>query len=87
MRYLDTESQKVFAEFVNRPIWQDIKLCLDDRRPESLDVKDPTHVSAAKGHKRAGWDEMLAALEKLPFETDPTPPDPFDRPAVTITED
>lgn len=88
MRTLLPPHQASLAEFIRSPLWFAVrKLCLDERMPETPDVKDPSHVAAAKGHQRAGFEAAFAAIEALPFEKDDTPKGPFDRPAVMITED
>lgn len=85
--YLSEANQKLAGDFLNGPLWSDFRRCLLARRPQPADVKDEPHVSSAKGHKRAAWDEMIAEIEKLPFEHAETDSDPFERPAVAITED
>lgn len=87
MRYLSPENRIVLGEFLGKPLWGEIKLCLLDRRPVAADTNDPSHVAAAKGHKRAGYEIALEAIEKLVVEYSEDAPDPFLRPAVAITAD
>lgn len=87
MKYLLPPHQKVLGEFINGPLWAAVKECMRDRAPEPPDTKDPSHIAAAKGHRRAQHDATIAAIEQLPFEQDETPQSPFMRPAVAITED
>jgi len=86
-RYLDPAIQKLAGEFLNGPLWQEIKRCLIARRPETAHVKDEIHVASAKGHVRAGYELTIAEIEKLPFEHAENATSAFERPAVTITED
>lgn len=87
MRYLLPPHQAALAEFINGQLWSEVKLCLKDRGPEQPNVKDESHVAAAKGHQRAAAEATIDAIEKLAFEIDETPRSPFERPAVAITED
>lgn len=74
-------------DFVNSSLWMDLRRCVMARRPTKPDPTDPSHVAAARGHQRAGFEAAIEAIEALPFEVDETPVDPFSRPAVAITED
>lgn len=87
MKYLLSPHQKALAEFINGQLWAEIKSCLKDRAPEKPDVKDESHVAAAKGHKRTAFEEAIEAIESLPFEHDETKTSPMMRPAVAYTED
>jgi hypothetical protein len=84
---LSSDNQKLAGDFVNGLLWKEIKRVLFEREPESPSVKDEVHVAAAIGHKRAGYELAIAELEKIPFEHADEVPSPFDRPAVSITED
>ena len=85
--YLNNANKKAAGDFLNGVLWKDLKRCLEERRPPHPDAKDDIHVAAAKGHKRAGFEEAVAAIEKLPFEYSQDQENPFSRPAVSITED
>lgn len=87
MKYLLDAHQKALAEFINGQLWAEVKACLRDRAPEQPDVKDPSHVAAAKGHQRAAFDKTIGQIEALAFEHDDTPRNPFERPAIAITDD
>lgn len=87
MIYLQKTNQKAAADLLNGMVWQDIKRCLLDRRPPAPDAKDPSHIAAARGHQRAGFEAAIEAIEKLPFEFNEEPQSPFARPAVSITAD
>lgn len=87
MRFLLPSEQQALAAFVNGELWPRIKICLADRGPEAPDVKDPSHIAAAKGHQRAAFEAAIKAIESLPFEIDETPRSPFERPAVAFTAD
>lgn len=87
MKYLLDAHQKSLAEFINSQLWAEVKTCMRDRAPEKPDVKDPSHVAAAKGHQRAAFEHAIETIEGLPFDHDTTPSDPFARPAVMFTED
>ena len=85
--YLRKELLIPAAEFLNSPLWQDIKKCLLDRRPDSPVSADQPHVAAAKGFERKGFEEAISALEALPFDAAPERVDPFNRPAILETKD
>lgn len=85
--YLHETNLKAAADFLSSPLWQDIKRCLRDRMPEAPVPSDAVHTAAAKGFQRASHDNVIAEIEKLPFENKPTRDEPFSRPAVTHTED
>lgn len=85
--YLRKENQDSVADFLNSPLWQDIKRCLQERRPESPVSVDPVHVAAAKGFERKGYEQAIADIELLPFDRPVVREDPFNRPSVTRTED
>lgn len=85
--YLQPSNQKSAGELLNGVLWADMKKCLLLRRPEPADVKDPSHVAAAKGHARAAYEKCIEDFEKLPFEHPEEKKDVFDRPAVAFTED
>lgn len=87
MKYLLDPHQKALAEFINGQLWAEVKACLRERAPEKPDVKDPSHIAAAKGHQRAAFESVIDKIESLPFEHDETPQSPFERPAVAFTED
>ncbi len=87
MRYLLPSSAKTLAEFMASPLWAEIRLCMDERKPEAPDTKDPSHVAAAKGHRRTGFEEAFIKLKNLPLEFAQEQQSPFARPAVAITED
>lgn len=85
--YLRKENLEAAASFLNSPLWTDIKRCLLERRPEAPVAADAVHVAAAKGFERKGYELALEDIEKLPFELPAERMDPFNRPAVTATED
>ena len=85
--YLSPSNQKLAADFINGLLWQDIERCLLARRPARADTADPTHVAAAKGHVRAGYELALEELRKLPIEEEPKAINPMAIPAVSIIED
>lgn len=85
--FLRQENLEAASEFIAGPVWADLKRCLLDRRPGAPSPEDLPHVAAAKGFQRAAWEAAIAALEKLPYETDSAAADPFDRPAVSETRD
>lgn len=85
--YLRKENLEAAASFLNSPLWTDIKRCLLERRPDAPATIDAVHVAAAKGFERRGFEIAMEELEKLPFELPPERNDPFNRPAVTQTED
>jgi len=87
MIYLQKSNQKAAGEFLNGVLWADFKRCLLARRPPMPDAKDPSHIAAARGHQRAGFEQAIEAIEKLPFEFSEEPVSPFARPAVAITAD
>lgn len=87
MRFLLPQHQKALAEFINSPLWAEVRLCLEDRKTEVPDVRDPSHIAAAKGHQRAGAEKIILAIENLHTQTDDSGASPMDRPAVAITED
>lgn len=87
MIYLQKTNTKAVADFINSPAWADCKRCLYARRPPSPATKDPTHVSAAAGHQRAGYEAAIEAIERIPFEFETEQQSPFARAAVAITED
>lgn len=84
--YITPALQKPAGDFVNSPTWHEVRRALMNRRPEVPDAKDPSHVAAAKGHRRAGYEQAITDIEKLPFETEPVVQDPFKSPAL-FTED
>ena len=82
-QYLSPGNHKLVATFLASPLYLDVKSCLLARRPAAAAATDEIHVAAAKGHIRAGFEAMIAELEKLPLESDPAGvPDPFQRPAL-----
>lgn len=85
--YLRKENQKAALEFLNSPLWTDIKRCLLERRPEPPVPADPIHTAAAKGFERKGYENVISDIEKLPFEIPVEVQSPFDRPAITETQD
>lgn len=87
MIHLQKAYRGVVLEFINGPAWRDVKECLKARMPVSPDPLEPSHVSAARGHQRAGFEKAIDAIEKMPLEFDQDKADPFARPAVAITED
>ena len=86
-RYIQEALRKPAADFVNGPIWREIKRCALESRPPKADVKDPSHVAAAIGHQRAAWDDVIKAIEEIPFDFSKEQRSPFSRPAVAITKD
>ncbi len=84
---LRKENAEPAASFVVSPIWSDIRRVMMLRRPAAPAPEDLPHVAAAKGLRRAAFEKALDAIEKLPFETVEEQADPFDRPAITNTED
>lgn len=87
MRQLLPPSQKTWAEFVNGQLWDEIKMCLMDRMMEAPDVKDPSHIAAAKGHRQAEFLRVIREIENLAIQNEPEIQNPFLRPAVAIQED
>lgn len=85
--YIHEGNRKAAAEFVSGPLWAEFKRCLGQRAPLKPDVTDPSHVAAAKGHQKTGYDKAIEEIEKIPFEFEEKGADPMQRPAVTITED
>jgi hypothetical protein len=85
--YLLPHNRKGAGEFLNSPLWSDLKKCLLARRPLAADAGDETHVAAAKGHQRNGYEKCIDEMEKLAFEFPAEDVDPFKRPALTITQD
>lgn len=85
--YLRKENLKASAEFLNSPLWADIKKCLLERRPEPPLAVDAPHTAAAKGFERKGYEQAIADIEKLPFDLPEEKQDPFNRLAITVTED
>lgn len=85
--YLNPANQKAAGELLNGILWADMKKCLLARRPEAADVKDPSHIAAAKGHARAAYEKCIEEIEKLPFDFPEEKRDAFDRPAISITKD
>lgn len=83
MEYLNKTVKPGALEFVNGPIWADIKRCLLSRRPSGPIPSDQPHEAAAKGFIRCEWDNVIAEIEKLPRDNeDATPSGLFDRPAT-----
>ena len=81
--YLNKETLKGAAEFVNGPIWADIKRVLLARKPSGANFNDEPHVAAAKGFARDAWDRVIEEIERLPRDLPDKPPDGlFDRPAI-----
>lgn len=80
--YLSTGNHKVVATFLMSPLWVEMKRCLYARRPAPAATTDETHVAAAKGHARFGYEQCILDIEKLPTESDQPPPDPFKRDAL-----
>lgn len=87
MIYLQKTNQKAAGDFLNGPLWADMKRCLYARRPPTPATKDPTHVAAAQGHQRAGYEACIEMIERIPFEFETEQQSPFARAAVAITED
>lgn len=85
--YLRKENLEAAASFLNSPLWTDIKRCLLERRPDAPLAVDAVHTAAAKGFERKGYEGAIAEIEKLPFEGPAERADPFNRPAITETED
>ena len=85
--YLRKENQEPALNLLNSPLWTDIKRCLLERRPDAPIPADPVHTAAAKGFERKGYENAIADIEKLPFEFPAESPSPFNRPAITATED
>ena len=82
-QYLSQGNHELVAAFLLSPLWTDIKICLMERRPPAGLATDDTHVAAAKGHIRNGYEMTIFELEKLPLDHDQTQqPDPFQRPAL-----
>lgn len=81
--YLNKELLKPAAEFVNGPVWAEIKRCLLARKPSGANFNDEPHVAAAKGFARDSWDKVIEEIEKLPRDIEDAKPDGiFDRPAI-----
>lgn len=85
--YLRKENLEAAASFINSPLWADIKRCLLERRPDAPVAIDAVHTAAAKGFERKGYESAMTDIEKLPFDLPTERLDPFNRPAVTATED
>lgn len=85
--YLPKESLILAVNFINSPLWRDIKHCLLERRPESPQANEAVHVSAAKGFERKGYENVIELIERLPFETPPVVQNPFERPSILETAD
>lgn len=85
--YLRRENQEAVLNFLNSPLWTDIKRCLLDRRPEPPIPADAVHTAAAKGFERKGYEAAISDIEKLPFEVPSEIQSPFNRPAVIETQD
>lgn len=85
--YLRKENQEAVLNFLNSPLWVDIKRCLLERRPEPPVPADAVHTAAAKGFERKGYEAAISDIEKLPFDLPPEIQSPFNRPAVLATED
>lgn len=85
--YLRKENLEAAASFLNSPLWADIKRCLMERRPDAPVAVDAVHTAAAKGFERKGYESAMTDIEKLPFDLPTERLDPFNRPAVTATED
>ena len=79
--YLLPSNQKLLAELLASTLWQDVERCMRERYPEQPDPKDPSHIAAAKGHQRAGYDRYADELKKLPTDVETTAQNPFDSPA------
>jgi hypothetical protein len=85
--YLHKDNLANAAALINSPLWNDIKRCLMDRRPDAAVAHDEVHTAAAKGFERKGFELAIVEIEKLPFDTPTVRVDPFDRPAITSTQD
>lgn len=80
--------KKALAEFINGTLWKVVKEhCLEHRKPEAPNVKDPSHIAAAKGHQCAGFEAAFRLIEALPFEHSHETESVWARPALAITED
>jgi hypothetical protein len=87
MRYLLPPTQKTLADFINSAVWRETRMVLEERLGEQPHVSDPSHVAAAKGHRRAGAESIIKQIEQLPFEVPPEAENAFARPAVAFTQD
>lgn len=85
--YLRKENQEPAVNLLNSPLWADIKRCLLERRPEPPVPADAVHTAAAKGFERKGYEQAIQDIEKLPFDLPAEVQSPFNRPAITETED
>lgn len=86
-RYLHPTNLAAAGMFVQGEIWRDLKRVLLARCPPSADVTDEIHVAAAKGFKATAWVELIALIERLPFDQPPGPtPSPIPEPLLH-TED
>jgi hypothetical protein len=85
--YLRKENLEAAASLLNSPLWTDIKRCLLERRPDAPLAVDAIHTAAAKGFERKGYEAAITEIEKLPFDVLTERQDPFNRPAITATED
>ena len=85
--YPRKENLESIANFINSPLWADIKRCLHDRRPESPVSSDPIHVAAARGFERKGYEQAISDIEVIAFDQPVTRVDPFNRPSINATED
>lgn len=80
--YLRPDSLKAAAEFLNSPLWADIKDCLRARKPEKPGATDASHVAAHRAFQRVGFEECIEEIENLPFDIEEIRRDPLDRPAL-----
>lgn len=81
-QYILDANRAALGNLVNGPLWADAERALLNRRPEVPDPKDPSHIAAAKGHRRAGYEQCLADIKKLPFDAESTAKSPFESPAL-----
>lgn len=86
-RYLQKENITAAGMLVTGPLWQDIKRCLMERRPEAATTSDDPNTASAKGHQRNGFEKAIAEIEELPYDIAAEVNNPLDRPSITETAD
>lgn len=86
-RYLAKDQLAPSLAFIRSPLWQEMKRAALERRPPPADPSMPPHEAAARGFQRDAWEKAFAEMEKLPFDVQETPVDPYARPAVQMTRD
>ena len=85
--YLLKDNLLPATNFINSPLWADIKRCLREREPKSADRTDLPHTAAAAGFERKGFEFAIEQIEFLPRDIEVKATDPFDRPAINEIKD